>query len=88
MSVKTTALANMLSHGIYGLHALTSVNMFEDVNQVWNDSKGLIEKYQSSLFDKGETTDNVQSTDGGYEAQVSNSPRIDGMSKEAPSESK
>ena len=87
MSVKTTALANMLSHGIYGLHALTSVNMFEDVNQVWNDSKGLIEKYQSSLFDKGETTDNVQSTDGGYEAQVSNSPRIDGMSKEAPVES-
>lgn len=87
MSVKTTALANMLSHGIYGLHALNTVNLFEDTNQVWTDSKDLIERYQSSLFDKDKqknNTDDVQTTDGGYEAQISNSPRIDGMSKEAP----
>lgn len=86
MSVKTTALANMLSHGIYGLHALTAVNMFEDVNQVWNDSKDLIEMYQKSLF-SGNEEEKATTTDGGREAQIGNSPRIDGMSKETPKES-
>lgn len=85
MSVKTTALANLLSHGIYGLHALNTVNLFEDVNQVWEDSRELIEKYQSSLFESNHTeNDEVLTTDGGYEAQISNSPNIDGMSKERP----
>lgn len=84
MSIKSSTLANLLSHGIYGLHALTYVNMFEDVNQVWTDSKPLIEKYQSSIFDKGEqqTEEKLQTTDGGMEAQVTNSPNIDGMSTE------
>lgn len=86
MSVKTTALANMLSHGIYGLHALTAVNMFEDVNQVWNDSKELIEMYQKGLF-QGSEEEQATTTDGGREAQIGNSPRIDGMSKETPEES-
>lgn len=85
MSVKTTALANLLSHGIYGLHALNTVNLFEDVNQVWEDSRELIEKYQESTFNKSEqTTSEAQTTDGGYEAQIGNSPSIDGMSKEQP----
>lgn len=85
MSVKTSALANMLSHGVYGLHAFKTVNLFDDVSQVWTDSKDLIERYQNSLFDKN-TTEEPQTTDGGAEAQVSNSPLIDGMSKEKPIE--
>lgn len=83
MSLKTTALANMLSHGIYGLHALNTINLFDDVAQVWADSKDIIEKYQGSLFEKGEQSENdVNTTDGGYEAQISNSPMLDGISKE------
>lgn len=88
MSVKTTALANMLSHGIYGLHALKAINLFDDVSQVWTDSKDIIERYQSSIFDKDtETEEKAKTTDGGEEAQVPNSPLIDGMSKEKPIES-
>lgn len=88
MSVKTSALANMLSHGIYGLHALKTINLFDDVSQVWTDSKELIERYQNSVFDKESTstTENTQTTDGGKEAQISNSPLIDGMSTEKPIE--
>lgn len=87
LSVKSATLKNLLSCGIHGLHALSVVNMFEDVNQVYSDSKELIEKYQSSLFDKQNTesnNDTVETTDGGYEAQIENSPRLDGQSKERP----
>lgn len=85
MSVKTTALANMLSHGIHGLHALNTINLFDDVAQVWADSKEMIEKYQNSLFNKNkEGAEDNQTTDGGIEAQISNSPMLDGMSKEKP----
>lgn len=85
MSVKTSALANLLSHGIYGLHALKTINLFDDVSQVWTDSKEIIERYQSSIFDKNTgTEEKIQTTDGGAEAQIENSPLIDGMSKEKP----
>lgn len=89
MSVKTTALANMLSHGIYGLHALKTINLFDDVSQTWADSKDLIERYQNSLFDKSgsdNTEETPQTTDGGIEAQITNSPLVDGMSKEKVTE--
>lgn len=85
MSVKTSALANMLSHGIYGLHALKTINLFDDVSQTWADSRELIERYQSSLFDKNNSSkEDNQTTDGGMEAQISNSPLIDGLAKEKP----
>ena len=32
------------------------MNAFEDVNQVWEDSKEGIEKYQKSIFEKGTRT--------------------------------
>lgn len=87
LSVKTTAFSNMVSHGIHGLHALKVVNLFEDVSQTWEDSRELIELYQNSLFNKQETKeDDIQTTDGGKEAQVQNSPLIDGLSKEKPEE--
>ena len=85
MSVKTSALANMLSHGIYGLHALKTINLFDDVSQTWADSRELIERYQNSLFNKNNSSkEENQTTDGGMEAQVANSPLIDGISKENP----
>ncbi len=81
MTVKTTALANMLSHGINGLHALKSISFFDDVAQVWEDSKDLIEQYQKKTFGE-EETQKSQSDDPIY--QIGNSPLIDGMNKEVP----
>ena len=81
MTVKTNALANLLSHGIYGLHALKAVNFFDDVAQVWADSKDLIEQYQEKNFGEQEE---VQKSSDLPEYQITNSPLIDGMSKENP----
>ncbi len=81
MSVKSSSLANLLSHGIYGLHALKAVNLFEDTMQVWADSKDLIEEYQKTTFGEKEE---VQKTSDLPEYQIGNSPLIDGMSKETP----
>lgn len=83
MSIKSSSLANLLSHGVYGLHALRTVNMFDDVMQVWADSKDLIEEYQQSTFGEKEET---QETSDLPEYQIGNSPLIDGMSKEIPEE--
>lgn len=83
MTVKTTALANMLSHGINGLHALKSISFFDDVAQVWEDSKDLIEQYQKKTFGdepKPASDDPIN--------QIGNSPLIDGMEKVQPKELK
>ena len=88
LSVKTTAFATMVSHGVFGLHALKMANLFDDTMQVWEDSKELIEMYQKSLFkaDEQSQKEETTTTDGGLEAQIENSPLIDGMSKERPIE--
>lgn len=83
MSVKTTAFANLVSHGVYGLHALKAVNFFDDVAQVWEDSKDLIEEYQKTTFGEKEE---VEKTSDLPDNQIGNSPLIDGMSKEVPEE--
>ena len=49
---KTNAWATLVSHGMNGYHALKTVNLVDDVNQVWHDSKELVEKYQDSIFNK------------------------------------
>ena len=85
MTVKTTALANMLSHGINGLHAIKSVSFFDDVAQVWEDSKDLIEQYQKKAFGEDETV-KAQSDDPIN--QIGNSPLIDGMDMVQPKELK
>lgn len=97
MVTKSTCLGNLLSHGVDGLHALKAINLFEDVNQVWEDSKEMITKYQKSLFDKSEPQNNSgdgnkddeekdkekpKSVDGGDMAQITNSPLLDGMSNQ------
>ena len=76
LTTKVNFFATAVSHGIDGLHALKAMNAFEDVNQVWEDSKELIQKYQSSIFDKQETTKDRLEAD--YSDQIENSPRLDG----------
>ena len=79
LATKSNALATLLNQGVYGLHALKTVNLFEDVNQVWEDSKELIEKIQSSNVK--EEPERIMQDESD---QVTNSPMIDGMSKEDP----
>ena len=86
LSVKTTAFATLVSHGINGLQALKAINLFEDVAQTWNDSKDMVEMYQKSLFDKSnanssEKDEKLQSNESD---QVTNSPIIDGLSTQEP----
>lgn len=76
LSVKTTAYSTLVSHGINGLHALKAINLFDDVAQVWTDSKELIEKYQNSAFGEDEE---VKPTSDDPINQIGNSPLIDGM---------
>ena len=52
---KSNALATLLSHGVYGLHAFKTVNLFEDNTQVWVDSEEMITKYQKKLFEEQKT---------------------------------
>jgi SPP1 family phage portal protein len=89
MVTKSTCFGNLVSHGIDGMHALKAINLFDDVNQVYADSKELIDKYQSSLFDKGKSEaeeSEPDNTDGGQLAQITNSPFVDGRSNEELSE--
>ena len=69
---KTNAWATLVSHGMNGYHALKTVNLVDDVNQVWMDSKEMIEKYQDSLFNK--TTKEEGRLQSDNSDQTSNSP--------------
>ena len=86
LSVKTAALSNMVNIGVHGLHAMKTVNLFEDVNGAWNDSREMMEAIQQSKITKQQADEEPITTDGGLIAQVSNSPLIDGISKEEPVE--
>lgn len=63
LTTKINFFATAISHGIYGLHALKAMNAFEDVAQVWEDSRPLIEAYQKSIF-QSETNNNPVGADG------------------------
>lgn len=87
LATKANFFATAVSHGIHGMHAIKAMNLFEDANATWNDSKDLIEKYQSSLFEKEESSSPVGG-DGENQPdndrimtdlsdQVGNSPRLD-----------
>lgn len=76
LTTKVNFFATAVSHGINGLHALNAMNAFEDVNKVWEDSKELIEKYQSSIFDKQEQPKDRLEAD--YSDQTQNSPMLNG----------
>ena len=55
ISTKANCYATLVSHGIHGRHALKVTNMFEDVEQVYLDSKEGIEKYQEKEYGESET---------------------------------
>jgi SPP1 family phage portal protein len=80
---KINFFATAVSHGIYGLHALKAMNAFEDVNQVWEDSRNLIAAYQKSIFEKSTTADAEQEPDSDRLSpdnsdQTENSPNLRG----------
>lgn len=71
---KTNAWATLISHGMNGYHALKTVNLVDDVNQVWADSKELVEKYQNGLFGKEIKEEGRLQSD--YSDQTQNSPNL------------
>jgi len=86
LTVKVTAFATGVSHGIDPASMIRAINLFDDPNQVIADSEPYMERYLSSIYDKQQTV--VKDVSGmDYSAQVSNSPTIDGNSKqEVPKE--
>ena len=90
LTVKANYMATLLSHGFYGEHVIKAANAFDDPNQVWVDSRPLIEAYQKSLFEKsssnnssigeggeGEKKPNADRLSQDNSDQVNNSPMID-----------
>lgn len=89
LSTKVNFFATAVSHGIHGLHALKAMNVFEDVNQTWEDSRELIEAYQKSIFEKQDTNNEAVGGDGekapnsdrlsqDFSDQTENSPNLKG----------
>lgn len=79
MTVKANAFATYVSHGLHGRHALKEIDAFSDVEQVWNDSKDLIEAYQKSQFINSSKQTGDDRTMQDNSDQIVNSPNIDGM---------
>lgn len=50
MSTKANTYAALVKHGIHPLHALNVVNLFDDVQQVYEDSKDTLNLFQESIF--------------------------------------
>lgn len=71
LSTKCNAFATLVSHGIDGKSAMACVNLFSDPMQVYADSKELINKYQSSIFDK----DTQNGAVGGNDEKAPNADR-------------
>lgn len=86
LSTKANCLSTLLSHGINGYHALRTVNMFDDINQVYADSADTIKMYQDSIFNKantavggdGEQKPNADRTMQDESDQELNSPNLSG----------
>ena len=87
MTTKANEIETLLSHGIYVEDVLKAIAFFDDPNEVWQRSKDLIEKYQSSIFDKStnneavggsdEKSPNSDRTMQDLSDQIDNSPVID-----------
>lgn len=78
MAVKANAFATWVAHGIKGRHALKAVDAFEDVEQVWEDSKNGIEEYQRSTYGTNNTSESDRIMSDNSD-QTGNSPILDGM---------
>lgn len=82
LASKTNAWATLVKHGMNGYHALKTVNLVDDVNQVWADSKENVEKFQMSVFgNKAESNmineqPNKDRLQADYSDQTQNSPNL------------
>ena len=88
MTTKINAYATGVSHGIYYKDMLNAINLFDDPQQVAENSKETTEKYLESIFNKSnesvggmdEKAPNADRLDQDRSDQINNSPNIDGMS--------
>ena len=80
ISTKANAFATLVSHGVHGRHALKVTNMFEDVEQVYIDSREGIDEYQKSAYGEQGASEESDRTMQDSSDQASQSPSIDGMS--------
>ena len=88
LSVKANALATLVGRGVHPRHAIKACEIFEDSEQVWNDSKDMMLAYQEKVCIAQPTQSGGQSTDSEKEMseddrilqdlsdQVANSPRL------------
>ena len=87
MTTKINAYATGVSHGIYYEDMLNAINLFDDPQQVAENSRETTEKYLQSIFDKknnavggiGEKAPNADRIDQDKSDQIENSSKIDGM---------
>ena len=88
MTTKINAYATGVSHGINYKDMLAVINLFDDPQQVSENSKETTEKYLGSIFNKtneavggeGEKKPNADRLEQDKSDQITNSPSIDGMS--------
>lgn len=81
---KANFVAQMINLGFNGRHVLKEAEVFPDVEQVWNDSKEVVEAIQQSKIssttaqndDENVDTNERLAADNGD--QISNSPILDG----------
>lgn len=88
LSVKANAFATLVGRGIHPRHAVKVCEIFEDSEQVWNDSKEMILAYQNKVCVGEPVQSGGEATDPEKEMgaddrilqdlsdQVSNSPRL------------
>ena len=62
MATKANTLATLVSHGVAFQHALSVVELFPDVNLVFEDSKPFIKKYIDKIFAVTPTSGNAVKT--------------------------
>ena len=77
LSTKANAFATLVSHGVNGRHALKVVNMFDDLEQVYIDSKEGIDEYQKKTYGATETLEDDRLMQDSSD-QASQSPIVDG----------
>lgn len=80
LTIKSNAIATLITHGVNGLATLKVANLFDDPNQVWEDSKDNIIAYQNKLFSQEKTNiDNtiVEKVAADNSDQIDNSPVLD-----------
>lgn len=90
MTTKINAYATGVSHGIYFEDMLNAINLFDDPQQVAENSRETTNKYLQSIFNNkneavggaGEQAPNADRIDQDKSDQINNSPKIDGAKTE------